>query len=171
MPAKKIRLGWTNRSGKINPAKRYRDLLEAYGEPHFLLRGDGGMAIWTKDQVGSKCFERIILKDERILHTNPKKHYDFLYTVVKVSIPQDKLMDILGLSQSIMYDQLKKELIVRCHFEKANKATILLVLKILHGELTLEEIKKDGLYKKYIMDPEEDIEKKYEKEICKYLKK
>lgn len=174
----KVRLGWEHKKGEMNPTKRYHELVQIYGKPKILVRGKGGLAIWTKEQMVAleKCYERIIIKDEYIPHGSPKKHYDFLYTVVKYHIPKSKLRSIIGLSDSVMYDQLKKELIVRCHFEGANKATILLVLKIARGELTLSEIKRKKLYGKTIMSTVKgtDVyhpraEELLEQELCKRL--
>lgn len=172
-------LNWKHNKGKINPVERFTDVVKIYGMPKVLNKSKGGIAIWTKDQMKKKksCYDEIYLKDESIPHGKPKPHADFLYTVVTYPVPPNKLMDVLGISQSIMYDQLKKQIIARCHFLGANASTIVLAMRIADGELTLKQLKKRNIYKKFIMAtvPGTDTynkknEKMYEKEICRKIK-
>lgn len=112
------------------PKKRYSDVVDEFGAPDFVQNKPGGVAIWKQPDF----FERIMLLDESIKHKSPKPHCDFLYSTVKVHIPFDMLEDVLKLSKSVKYDQLKGELTVRCHTMKANIPTINLVMKIVNGE-------------------------------------
>lgn len=110
----------------IPPKNRFRDLVQEFGTPDVLLNRPNGMAIWYNKGI----FNKIVLLDESIEHMEPEPHCDFLYASVKVYIPQDAICNVLGLSKSIYYDQLKQELTARCHFMGANVATLYLALLI-----------------------------------------
>lgn len=161
-------------TGEHNPSDRLYDLVNIYGPPTTIDRNSGGLAIWTKDTLNRLgfCWRRIVLKDEQIPHSNPTPHSDFLYTTVDYTIPDNKIQEIMGLSDSIMYDQLKKQIIVRCHFEGANKATLVLAMRIADNQTTLKQIQENGLYRKFITRTIEnrDFEKMLDDEICNKLK-
>lgn len=108
------------------PKERYPDLIKEFGYPTYIVNRPNGVAIW-KDK---DFYTKIMLKDESIQHNKPKPHCDFLYSTINVYIPFSILMDVLRLSESIFYDQLKKELTARCHFMGANVATLYLAMMI-----------------------------------------
>ncbi len=159
-------------TGKLNPADRLNDLIKVYGNPSVIDKSKGGIAIWDKKTLKkqNRCWDRIVIRDEQIPHNKPASHIDFLYTTVDYNVPIKKLLEVLGLSDSIMYDQLKQQITVRCHYEKANISTLVLAMRIADGELTLKKVKADDLYKKYIMSEDEKQLKDNEKEICKKVK-
>lgn len=147
----------------------YNDLyaIHAYGPPDYMLNDKDGFFCWKNVEEG--IFKKIELKDELIEHKEPEPHCDFLYLTVNIYIPEDQICNILKLSKSIIYDNLKKELTVRCGSMEAIIATLHLVLEILNnpgrGNLTSEygnEIKKvKGDKNTYI---------KYKQEVIKMIK-
>ncbi len=127
------------------PRERYSDLVAEFGEPDDHAKG---IVFWYNKKG---MYNRIVLKDEEILHCQPAKHYDFLYASISVYIPRSMVCEILKISKSIYYDQLKRELTVRCHFTGANIATIYLALKVATGQLTVNDIEAQDMYKDTIM--------------------
>lgn len=141
----------------VLPKKRYLDIVKEFGRPDLLINKSGGLALWKNKDY----FTKIILKDESIEHPKPKPHCDFLYATINVYIPQGALCEILGLSQSIYYDSLKRELTARCHFMGANVATLYLAMKMLvdpdnietyktqYGPTIMSTMKKENYTKMY----------------------
>jgi hypothetical protein len=73
----------------------------------------------------------------------PYSHCDFLYASIRVHIPDELLPTILSISKSIMYDRLKKELTVRCHFMGAIVATMWLVMTLVNNPDKINVIAKE----------------------------
>ncbi len=134
-----------NQFAKRLPKERYPDLVAEFGEPDDYAKG----IIYWYNKKG--LYNSIILKDEEILHCKPAKHYDFLYSTISVYLPRDVVCEVIKISKSIYYDQLKRELTVRCHFTGANIATIYIALKVATGEFTVSSVKALSSYKKIIM--------------------
>ena len=148
-----IAIGWwwlynrNNINNFVNelPKERYPDLVKEFGEPDNTEKG----TIYWYNKKG--LYNRVVLKDEAIQHCSPTKHYDFLYSTIPVYLPLSTVCQVLSISKSIYYDQLKRELTVRCHFTGANIATIYLALKVATGQLTVDNIKALDSYKQTIM--------------------
>jgi hypothetical protein len=121
-----------------SPADRMQDIVDEFGTPNIFFNEPGGFAIWQKPDY----FEKIMLKDESIAHSKPKPHCDFLYTTINVYIPEEKICQVMMISESIMYDRLKRELTTRCHFMGANIATLFLAMQFANDELTFDEVMK-----------------------------
>lgn len=133
---------------KSLPSERYPDLVAEFGKPDILSTKKGGLAIWYNKYP----YTSIILTDEEIPHCCPKPHYDFLTSSVCVTItdPQ-KLKEVLSISKSIWYDQLKGELYARCHFMGANVATLVLATRLLLTDEVYSHEQLQSLYKDLIM--------------------
>lgn len=113
--------------GNQLPKERFPDLMDEFGTPDMLFNMEGGFAVWKKRGI----FEKIMLKDESIAHYTPKPHCDFLYSTIRVHIPDNALGKVLELSRSLYYDDLKQELTSRCHFMGATVATLYLAMHII----------------------------------------
>ena len=160
--------------GSSNPGTRILDVIKELGKPDILDKKSGGVAIWKEKTLKSRgfCWNRIEIHDEQIPHKHPKPHTDFLYTWYKMDIPSDKINDVLSISDSIMYDNLKKMLIVRCHTTGANKATLITIKRFVDGDMNIEEAK--NAYKHFVFatfpgnkEYNSKAEKSYVKELCK----
>ena len=127
------------------PKERYPELVTEFGEPDDHAKG---LIMWYNKKG---LYNRIVLKDEEIPHCKPAPHHDFLYSTIQVYLPRDVVCEVIKISKSIYYDQLKRELTVRCHFTGANIATIYIVLMVASGLLTIDDINSQDLYKKTIM--------------------
>lgn len=148
-----------NRWYHKEPKQRLSETIIKYGSPTTINNTRGGMAYWHKpslkltsksDNYPDTCYEWLMIKDEDIPHGYPAPHSDFFYGAVVIDIPNDKLLDVLLISKSMWYDRLTKQLIARCHFEEAIAGSLLLGVRVAKGRLTLEEIERDDLYKKYM---------------------
>lgn len=170
----------TPKYGSYSPAARYSDVVTEFGEPDAIDRNPGGGAVWYKKSMArqGKPWEMVVMLDEAVPHEKPAPHADFLYSWVRLDVPDDEtLHDILKLSESVSYDPLKKLLQVRCHFMGANLATAVLAIRMAQKKLTLKQIQDDGLYANYIFRTVEshnlydaNAEKEYEAEIVEYVK-
>lgn len=162
---------------RIGPKKEYHKIVSRFGNPTFLNSNPNGVAVW--ERFRKECpFIRLMVVDENVPHDLPKKHCDYIYTTINYYIDPKKLMDVLTISDSIMYDKLKEELTTRCQTLEANMATLVLVDKV-HKDIITQPQIADGLtYKRYIMESEkyavenyrilQDIKEKYEMREADY---
>jgi len=166
-----MKVKWLSK-GEYNPAERLQDIINVYGKPTTIDKKSGGFAVWNQKTLKKKkkCYDRIVIRDEQIPHLKPLPHIDFLYLTIDYYIPLPKLLQVLGITQSLMYDQLKQQITVRCHWMKANINTLYLAIKIADGNLTLKEVKSKDLYKKLMTDPDENALKEREEYICKKVR-
>lgn len=154
-----LKLGWISTPfdgshGGFTPAGRFPDVVEEFGNPSMLDKRPGGQAVWSKKDIPNhKPYDQIILIDEQIPHTKPAPHVDFLYASINFEVPENRIADVLELSESVYYDRLKKQLWARCHFMGANVATLYLAIKIATGEISIHDIATGDvdLYKSQVM--------------------
>jgi len=125
-------------------------LIDRYGQPAHLSRTKGGIAIWETEQLKDTCYHKIELHDESIVHLKPIRHRDFLYTFINYEVPPEKLLDILSLSGSVSYDPLTKLLRTRCGSEDANIATLALATQIGEGNVSINYIQENEMYKAWL---------------------
>lgn len=109
------------------PKAEYPKIVKEFGNPTYVSNVPGGVAVWKNPEF----FTELFLMDESVLHVD---HCDYFYATINVYIPPDILCTVLKLSESIYYDQLKKELTARCHFMGANVATLYLALMIVNDQ-------------------------------------
>lgn len=125
-------------------------LTNKYGAPKILHKGIGGLAVWTADQLQQTCFVRIEVLDESVPHCKPADHRDHTYHYVNYDVSPEKFLDVTSLSGSVSYDPLKKLLRARCGSEEANVATLALATQIGEGNLTLNYVQGNEMYKAWI---------------------
>ena len=75
----------------------YSKIVARYGKPSYCVNQKHGVCKWIKGETEKDIspHELITLKDEYVEHTKPKPHRDFVYSVVKVYIPPEFLVDDL----------------------------------------------------------------------------
>lgn len=132
----------------IRPKKFFEKALKLFGIPTFVANVPNGMAFWKKS--GNSLFDEHYIKDQDILHCVPAKHHDFFYSSIKCFVPPKLRLDVLSISGSINYDGLTKLLTARCASIEANIATLYLGMCVANEIMTIREVKKSGLYGKYI---------------------
>jgi hypothetical protein len=118
----------------------------------------GGTAIWKKFKP---CipFVRVMIIDENLPHHLPTPHCDYIYVTIKYMIDSKKITQVLAISDSIMYDQLKRELTVRCGTLEDAVATAILVNDANKG-LIDESVLSDGTeYKRVISNARKNMNK------------
>jgi hypothetical protein len=133
------------------PSNVYNDLVNEFGSPSLLNQNRGGLAIWQKSRLKNTRFhtiQRIDLLDEQIYSQFPHPHIGFLYTYVKIEIPEDKVSQILGLSNNLMYDPAKKTLVVRGLSLNYNIAIIAIICLYVNGEITWYNITEGDILRK-----------------------
>jgi hypothetical protein len=130
------------------PKKFYKKALEMFGKPNFVANVPRGMAFWKTK--GNSLFDEHLIKDEEISHCVPAPHHDYFYSSIRCFVPPNKRLDVLSISGSINYDGLTKLLTARCASIEANIATLYLGMCVANGVKSIKEVKKKGLYGKYI---------------------
>jgi len=137
------RLQWTNDRGRFNPITAYERESKRIGRPDMLDAGPGGMAVWRSDKLAKQRIPlcEVVLRDESVTHDFPSPHNDFLYATYQLRVPDDKVYDIIRLSDSVFYDTLKCEITVRCQSLGAIFATLYLASLIADGTLGVDVAK------------------------------
>lgn len=137
---------WKNK----RPRDAYSNLVKSLGKPIFTANVPNGMVYWKTRGL----FSEHLLRDEEIKHCVPAKHNDFFYSSIKFYVPPDMIKRVLSISGSINYDGLKKLLTARCAGIGANIATLYLAMNLVSGKMSIQAIKKKGLYSKHIRGEE-----------------
>ena len=120
-----------------------QELIDDYGDPDE----------YTQSQLtwyDISEFTNTTVKDESIPHCCPKPHRDYVYSTMEIDVPEDLMEAIANASESIMVDQLKKEVTARCADIYANAITLGFVQKLVAGDIKPEDSKKE--YEKHILD-------------------
>ena len=99
---------WSNQ-GPIDALHYYIDYFGVL--PSIFSPVSGGMAVWTANDLKNvkindmgNIFDKIVIEDVNIYNTCPVPHYEYLTTYYPFDIPENYLMDVLALSNSINYD-------------------------------------------------------------------
>jgi hypothetical protein len=140
---------WRN----AKPRERYADIVRDFGAPDHISDRPGGAAVWNEDRLMGQMgtvWTKIELVDESVYHPSPAPHCDFLYATIRYRVPEEMIAAVMSISESLIYDQLKRELTARCHFMGANVATLYLATHVASGTLDIKEIKKNDLYGKAV---------------------
>ena len=130
------------------PKKLYPKAVKLFGKPTFVANVPNGMAYWKK--TGNSLFAEHYIKDQEISHSVPVKHYDYFYSSIKIYIPPKLRLGVLSISGSINYDGLTKLLTARCASLEANIATLYLGMCVANNVMSIKEVKKKDLYRRYI---------------------
>jgi hypothetical protein len=147
---------WIN----TRPKRFFPKAIKLFGKPTFISNVPNGMAYWKKS--GNSLFSEHYIKDQEISHCVPAKHHDYFYSSIKCYVPPNKRLDVLSISGSINYDGLTKLLTARCASLEANIATLYLGMCVANNKMDIKEVKKKGLYGKYIrgeMEPHAALRK------------
>jgi len=147
---------WIN----TRPKRFFPTAIKLFGKPTFISNVPNGMAYWKKS--GNSLFSEHYIKDQEISHCVPAKHYDYFYSSIKCYVPPNKRLDVLSISGSINYDGLTKLLTARCASLEANIATLYLGMCVANNKMDIKQVKKKGLYGKYIrgeMEPHAALRK------------
>lgn len=118
------------------PVAYYSEMVSKYGEPTYCVNQAKGVCRWIKGHTKKDIspHEMIVLEDEFVKHEKPQPHYDFMYSIVKVYVPPEKLVDVLKISGSINYDPLLNHLRARCGSFAANFATFKTAFDVIEGK-------------------------------------
>ena len=129
------------------PRETYPIAVKNLGKPFFAANIPHGMAYWKTKGL----FSEHLLRDEEVKHCVPGNHYDYFYSSIKFYVPPEMIKRVLSISGSINYDGLKKLLTARCASIGANIATLYLAMALVSGKMSIQDIKRKGLYSAYIM--------------------
>lgn len=140
---KKNNIDWYDQ-GTYNPTDTFYYLKDAFGEPRIMDSKENGMALWDKESLGNDfVLEKIMIVDEYLLNEQPFTHYEFLYGYYVMVIPENKICDVLSLSNSISYDVLKNTICVRSYCLDAIYAILVLASKIANDGINISDAKKN----------------------------
>lgn len=120
----------------------YNDLVKELGDPNVLVDKPSGIAIWNQPAF----FDEIILRDESVQSMVPFVHCEFLYATINVYVPEVMIPIVLSLSESIVYDRLKRTLTARAGNMGMVVATLHLAMRMLGNPNTAEDIKRQRDY-------------------------
>jgi hypothetical protein len=129
-------LQWENKLA----ISRANQFWASLGEPICMGKCRGGCISWNNvemlaDREGrGYVFDELKIVDEAVEHVVPAIHMDFFYVCMKLECPEERINSLLSLSESVMYDRLKRQVIVRCHFMPANIVSLYLATKIAKGD-------------------------------------
>lgn len=157
------------------PCQKYHELTNELGSPSLINPKKGGIAIWqanTLKKAGYPVIKRIDLIDEQCFNHFPYPHIGFLYTYVKIIIPMNKIGNVLSLCGDIMYDPIKRIMVVRGMTLNYNIALIAIICLYINGKITWYNIIGGNLVKQ-VLSHHQLINRKVQKHnlaiINKYL--
>jgi hypothetical protein len=113
-----------------------KSLTEKYGLPAAVT---DDMVVWNNTQP----FKRSIIYREEVNQMFPMQHSDVLQQTVDYRVPLDRVDDLSRFDGSIMVDRTKGELSTRNDREEMNILSLNLADKIIKGEMTVEEARRD----------------------------
>lgn len=100
------------------PAKEYRNLIDEFGKPTYIAPNKGGFALWAKHDLAETktgfIWEKVMIVDDNTPHLYPAPHNDFVYGWYILHVPDEKLQALLEITDAMIYDPMKKSLMVRC---------------------------------------------------------
>lgn len=148
----KLGLKWENKAAIF----RVDQLVNKLGVPLRYDPNSGGIALWemvdplfraiynsSQGDKNTSVYSRLMIKDEKIPHLVPIPHTDWFYSSMYMDIPDNKVKDVLDLTESVSYDTMKKEITARCHFEGANLVTLFLSKQIANGHKSLAHAQQE----------------------------
>jgi len=113
--------------------------------------------IW-KNMAG---FDKTWVLDERVAHSHPMDHIDFVYSTIKV--PGIKPKDVCIIAQatgSIFIDMLKEEATARCHYLVKNAVSLGFVQDVVAGKIGMKDSREEygkrilnNIYPSWFKDP------------------
>jgi hypothetical protein len=140
--------------GNFNPSDALPEIVREFGPPDIFDPSVGGTAIWKNSTLrtrGKGIYQRIEIRDENIPHAVPIPHTNYLYGTAYINVPTTLIPKVLGISDCISYDPLKKTVTAKNHHMGGITATLALACMVARNELTLEEIQHRELYKESVL--------------------
>jgi hypothetical protein len=97
------------------------------------------MVVWTS----SAPFKRSVVMKDEVNHQFPIQHSDVLLQTVDYRVPLDKVVALSKFDGSLLIDRTKGELSARNDKEEMNILALNLADKIVRGELTVEQARRE----------------------------
>lgn len=113
-----------------------KDLTGKYGLPDAVTEE---MVVWRDTEP----FKRSIVYREEITHRFPIEHSDVLAQTIDYRVPLDKTEALNKFDGSLLIDRTKGELTARNHRQEMNFLAFNLADKIVRGEMTVEEARRE----------------------------
>jgi hypothetical protein len=112
-----------------------KSLKDKYGLPDSITEE---MVVWGK----SESFVRSIVYREEVDHQFPMQHAGVLAQTVEYRVPLDKVADLAKFNGSLLVDRTKGEITARNENEAMNILSLNIADKIVRGELTVEQARR-----------------------------
>lgn len=132
---------------------KLRILSRELGSPYLIDKNSKGFAVWNNsclNKVYYGVFKRIELHDEVVNSELPFPHCKNVYTWVRLDVPINDLDKLQVITPNITYDMTKKWLCIGGSSLNCNLAMTTLICMYLRGELSLNQIQRYKLQKKYL---------------------
>jgi hypothetical protein len=113
-----------------------KSLTEKYGLPAAVT---DDMIVWNNTQP----FKRSIVYREEVNQMFPMQHSDVLQQTVDYRVPLNRIDDLSRFDGSLMIDRTKGEISTRNDREEMNILALNLADKIVKGEMTVEEARRE----------------------------
>lgn len=128
------------------PRREAERMREIFGSPDFSLDREGGYAVWYRGTLDraelfgrQSCFESLTVRDQLLRHNCPlESHSDCSYVEVEVYISPRFLPVVYSVSDSLMYDSLRKVLTSRCKKLEWNILTLYIAVSTVKTGTTPE---------------------------------
>jgi hypothetical protein len=115
-----------------------KSLTGKYGLPSAVT---DDMVVWNS----SSPVKRSIVYREEVSHQFPMEHKDVLQQTVDYRVPHDKVAALSKFDGSLIVDRTKGELSARNEHEELNILSLNLADKVVRGEMTVEEARRQYL--------------------------
>jgi len=97
---------------------RFRDaadyalqLMTLLKRPSHIINKPNGLVVWTRV---ANCLEKVMVKDEHVLHNSPKPHFDIVSVTISFILGPSMMEWVVRSFPMVIVDQLKGRLTCRC---------------------------------------------------------
>ena len=130
-------------------------LVTLLGSPDIMDPYYGGVIVWSKRTLkerGMKPMQRVEVMDEYAIGTFPVKHTAYITTWFSIKLTPQQHRNVCNkFNPLIIYDSLKKQVMIRSNNLGTNVALFILLSKYQAGNLGLSKICSHNLVKKYFI--------------------
>lgn len=129
----------TRQATTLEPIAIFEAAQKKYGAPDVIQDGVAQWGRSTLHKRGHTSVERLEMRERGVQHSAVSPHQDHFFTTVRYRIPDDKVWDVLQLSDSLSYDRVLHELTSRCAGWRTNVAILLVAVRTAKGSIDVKE--------------------------------
>jgi hypothetical protein len=129
--------------GQASPKNTLENLLREFGDPTISDPRSNGIAIWTE----TTPFVYILIRDS---HAPIQQTSEFVEAAIYLDVPNERVYDILQIAPGIMFNSIRKWIIVSGDSIESCIAKLTLSKELSEGKITIHDIHTDKLIQSYI---------------------